>query len=77
MNAKERNDYNNFRRGNDKKKPQVQEKVYRPPMMFPNQNEAFMMQQSFGYGFAPQIPQMGLPMNPMNLGMPLPAAYRK
>jgi hypothetical protein len=73
MSAKERNDYNNFRRGNDKLKGPVNPpKEFRPMMSFPNQEQAFMFpQQQFGFGFPPQMP-MGIPMNP-NMRVPLPA----
>ena len=75
MNAKERNEYSNFRRGNDKMKaPIAPDRPFRP-VMFQNPPEQFGMQPQFGFGFPPGM-GMGLPVNP-NIPMQLPPAYRK
>lgn len=74
MSAKERNEYNNFRRG-DKKGQQPKE--FRPMMGYPQMEQPFGMfpQQPLGFGFPMQMP-MNMPMNP-NMRVPLPGEFRK
>lgn len=75
MSAKERNEYNNFRRGNERLKgANNPPKDYRP-MGFNNPMEQppfpmFAGQQQFGYGFPPQMP---LGYQIPNMRVPLPA----
>jgi hypothetical protein len=74
MSAKERNEYNNFRRGNDRLKgANIPPKEFRP-MGFNNPMEQplgmFGGQSQFGYGFGPQMG--GYQMVP-NMRVPLPA----